>query len=85
MGYSGWNHMGGGMGGVGWSMGGGLLMLVILAVIVWVVVVLAKSYTGGAPWTGSPREKSPLDVLRERYARGEIERDEFEQKKRDLQ
>jgi putative membrane protein len=34
---------------------------------------------------GEPREKTPLEILQERYARGEIGRDEYEQRKRDLQ
>jgi putative membrane protein len=32
-----------------------------------------------------PRDKTPLEIVDERYARGDIGRDEYEQKKRDLQ
>jgi putative membrane protein len=77
--------MGGFMGGAGWGTGGGLLMLLFVVAVIAVVVFLFKGYAGWSPGSGSPREKSPLDVLKQRYARGEIGRDEFELKKRDLQ
>lgn len=32
-----------------------------------------------------PRDKTPLEILQERYARGEINKEEYEQKKRDLE
>jgi putative membrane protein len=86
VGYSGWDHMGTGMGGVmGWGFGG-LLMILFVVVAVVVVAMLFRGFSGRT--TGidlPPREKSPLDVLKERYARGDIGREEFEQKKGDLQ
>ena len=66
----------------GGMFGGGLMMLwwlLPLALIVAVVVHLVKS-SGGRSATGN----NALDILNEHYARGEIEKNEFEQKKRDL-
>jgi len=33
----------------------------------------------------SSRDKSALEILEERYARGEVDQDDFERRKRDLQ
>jgi len=83
MGNWGWDHMGNGM---GWVMGfGGIFMILFWVVIIAVVVVLAGWLFGGFGQGDKSRVKSALDVLKERYARGEIKREEFEQKKRDLE
>jgi putative membrane protein len=83
MGDWGWNHMGW---GAGWGMGfGGLFMILFWVAIIVAVVLLLKWLAGGSARFAPPREKSALDILKERYARGEIGKDEFEQKKRDLE
>lgn len=63
----------------GFSMG---FMWIILAVILAVVIALAKSqqYQKKAEVEGVPPAESALDVLKIRYARGEINRQEFEEK-----
>ncbi|AEB12857.1 SHOCT domain-containing protein [Marinithermus hydrothermalis] len=69
--------MGFGFGGLGMILFWGLLILGI----VWIVQTLAQR----PPASGSQRESDQaLEILRERYARGEITREEFERLKQDL-
>jgi putative membrane protein len=78
----GWDHMG--FGG-GWGMGfGGIGMILFWVLIIVGIVVLMKWLVGGSPRTKVPREKTALDILKERYVRGEINHAEFEQKKHEL-
>lgn len=77
-----WGHDGFGF---GWG-GMGIGMLLFWALIIGVVVVLVRGL-GGATSAASdpgPRERAALDILGERYARGEIDKNEFEQKRHDL-
>jgi len=63
-----------------WMVFGGLWMLIfwggVIALIVWGIKKLSER--------GTSTPKHPLDVAKERYARGEISREEFEQMKQDL-
>lgn len=69
--------IGTGMNGMSWGMGFGWLAgLAILVLIIWAVTKNVNS--GNSVPTES---KSALDILKERYARGEINKDEFEEKK----
>lgn len=67
----------------GWGMlGGGLVMLLFWVAVIALVVVLVKRLPGGE------RERAPerpgLSILEERFARGEIGREEFEEKRKVL-
>ena len=69
--------------GFGMGYGGGFMWLfwiLLILAIVWAV----KAFTGNSD-RGSKRDKTALEILRERYARGEIDQAEFEQKRKDLQ
>ncbi len=78
-----------------WGMGGwGGAGLGPIFMIFWLLVIVAL--IAGAVWlvrsasyhdAGSPRgpsRSSSLDILEERYARGEINRDEYLEKRRDM-
>ena len=58
--------------------------LLFWAFIITAVVLLARHATGLGGVPGLIRRSPGLDVLEERYARGEINRDEYLQKKRDI-
>jgi putative membrane protein len=64
-----------------WGVGMMLMMLVFWGlIIVGLVLGLRWLLTQGR----ESRSDTALDILRQRYARGEIDREEFEAKKRDL-
>lgn len=76
----GWGHPMWGMWGA-WGIGMGLMMLVFWGLIIVALVL-------GIRWLVTqgrePRSDSALDILRQRYARGEITKEQFEAMKRDL-
>lgn len=80
--------MGPGMMGWGYGMGwfGTVIMVAFwVAVIVGIIFLIRwlviSTGTGGH---AVKSEDSPLEILKRRYARGEINKQEFEEKKKDL-
>jgi len=71
-----WWHYGAGM---GWWMIAWMVVFwgLLIALIVWGVRKLTER-------GDSVRKQDPLNVVKERYARGEINKEEFEQLKKDL-
>lgn len=70
--------------------GAGWLMMMIFMIIFWILVVIALVYfirwMIGQKRTGFAQkpEDTALEILKRRYARGDIGKEEFEEKKRDL-
>lgn len=79
-------HMGWGW-GWGGMMFGGLAMLVFWGGLI-VLIVLAVRWFGGRPGhhegAGPPHKLTPLEILEERFARGEIDEEEYQHRRRVL-
>ncbi len=59
------------------------MMIVPLLFVALVVWLLVRAYDGRGLDFGTHRDRA-LEILRERYARGEISSEEFERMKKDL-
>ena len=67
--------------GAGWGFWGIFMVLFwggLIALIIWGVMRLSKKDDG------NETKSNALDIARERYAKGEISKEEFEQIKQDL-
>jgi len=62
----------------------GPMMMIVVFVVAAVLVVLIIRWLGGGPIAGhhNGSNKTPLDILRERFAKGEIDKEEFEECRR---
>jgi putative membrane protein len=74
-----WPLWGWRFGGAGWIMP--VVMVVVWGLIIWGIVMLVRR-GGGCCGTTRPTTESALDILKRRYASGEIGKEEFEEKKR---
>ncbi len=70
----------------GWMIFGWLMMLVFWGGSIGLILLAIRGFLGGrsqpadSPGKGQPaRERSPVDILKERYAKGEIEKREFDE------
>ncbi len=80
-----WGDYGMGMGwGGGWGVFG-VIHMVLWWILIIVLIVFLLKWIGSRSRGDMPgHEDSAMRILRERYARGEIGKEEFEQRKRDL-
>ncbi len=85
-----WGWQGDGYGMMGPGMMGGfgnmflmpIVWIVVLGLIIWAVVTAI--YSPGESNSTAHKADSPLEILKRRYARGEIDKEEYQEKKKDL-
>lgn len=75
---NGFSHM---MWGGGFGIFGGLMMLLFWGAIIALIVFAVRGFSTGSE---SGRKSDAAEILRERYARGEIDDDEYERRKAKL-
>ncbi len=62
----------------GWMM---ILWVVIAALIIWGIVALARR---GSPKSETGQKSDPVEIAKDRYAKGEISKEQFEDIKKNL-
>ena len=70
--------------GYGHAMFGPFMWLFWLVLLVVVIIALRVLSGGAARGDGPGAKQTPLELLEERYARGEIDEEEFERRRRTL-
>ncbi|HBB37436.1 MAG: hypothetical protein UX02_C0001G0336 [Candidatus Moranbacteria bacterium GW2011_GWC1_45_18] len=83
-----WGNYYGHMGGLGFGFGF-VFMIIFWALIFFAVFALIRGFSGHACGHDlgehKQKEKSALDILKQRYAKGEITKEDFEKMKKDLE
>jgi len=75
------------MWGIGMGLGGGLVMVLFWGALILGAVWLARTLfptNQPSPASSSQPEASAEDILKQRYARGEISKEQYNQMRRDL-
>ncbi|HET6371632.1 MAG TPA: SHOCT domain-containing protein [Nitrospiria bacterium] len=70
-----------------WGFGMMFVMLIFWGLVIVGLVFAIRWFAAQTPRVGPPQHgegESALEILKKRYARGEIDKEEFETKKRDL-
>ena len=70
--------------GWGWMIGGWIMMLVFWALIIIGIVALVRFLNDRGAASGPKVQETPLDILRRRYAKGELTKEQFDEMKRDV-
>ena len=80
-GYAYYGHYG--MGGGGWLFGP-IMMVIFFALLVGAVVLILRLMGVDMGGGGAKKEDEPLEILRLRFARGELDREEYDERRKAL-
>lgn len=81
-----WGNMMTHMEGYGWGhmLFGGLMMVLFWGLIIALVVSFVRGQTRSEDEAVFQPRPTPLEFLQERYAKGEIDKQEYEERRKDL-
>lgn len=83
-----WGYPGScGIGGVaGGAFGIGMVfMLIFWGVVIWAIIALVRHFAGNnSDWRMKSKDEEAMRILNERYAKGEISKEEYEERKATL-
>lgn len=77
--------------GSGFGFFGGFMMLIFWGLIIWAIIALVRGVSGGGCCGmghsngNGHKGDNAVSILKERYAKGEITKEDFEKMKKDLQ
>lgn len=71
----------GARGGIGWI----LMIIFWVAVIIGVMMLIRYLWSAQKQGPSTPDRTDPMRILKERYAKGDIDKEEFEERKRILE
>jgi putative membrane protein len=64
--------------------GGGWMMIFWWILIIAVIVIVIRVMMQSGKKQSKSQDESPLEILKRRYAKGEITKEEYEERKKDL-
>ncbi len=67
----------------GFGYGGMFMWIIFLVVVGFLIYFVVQAQKGKGPM--QTQAESPLDILRKRYAKGEISKEDFDRMKKDLE
>ncbi|HUY53260.1 MAG TPA: SHOCT domain-containing protein [Candidatus Dormibacteraeota bacterium] len=68
--------------GNGYDAGGSIFMLLLMALIIVTIIVVVRHFNRDL--NSHQSQDTALNLLKERYVKGEIDKKEFEEKRKDL-
>ena len=75
--------------GNGWGMmnfgHGGMFMWMILLLVIIALAIYYFTKVAGSKENLKPKGETPIEILKRRYAKGEITKDQFESMKKDME
>lgn len=62
-----------------------LWLIIIVAIIILVVIAIVNYTKSSAGNTSVKKNESPMEILKRRYAKGEISKSQFEEMRKDIE